>query len=189
MSVPGPPLIYPQGSGSFNSIQLWWRAPLTDGGSPITSYTISCPELGYSQQLTNTSFNTIISVPNYVNYYFNIVASNSIGTGVPAYFRKISAGYQPNAISSISVTIVSSFFARIDWTLSSVTNQQVIHSYLLYAIPSTVGISTLRYPVRSWVSSFNFYGYTSSYAFRVVPVGTGASWAKSVPSTAIISMS
>ena len=188
MSVPGPPVIYPQGAGEYGTLEFWWQAPVSDGGSPILYYTLSCPTLSYSLQLSTTSFSTIVPVPNSVNYIFNITATNSIGTSVPAYFNELSAGYPCEGISSISVTIVSSFFAQVDWTFVPIPNQQVLHSYLLYATPSTVGISTLVFPVHSWISSFNVYGYTSSYSFSIMPVGSGSAFPTHIISTPVISM-
>ena len=188
MSVPSPPVIYPQGAGLLNQIQFWWQAPVSDGGSPILYYTLNCPALSYSTQFSNSTLNTIVSVANSIDYYFNITATNANGTSDPAYFNRVSAGYAPNSISSISFTIISSYSGRVDWSYSSITNQQVLHSFLLYATPSTVGVSTLRFPIHPWVSSYNVYGYTSSYSFRVLPIGTGALWADSVPSTSVISM-
>ena len=188
MSVPDPPVIYEQAAGLLNQIQFWWEKPLSDGGSPILNYTLNCPALAFSQEFNNSSFTGIVPVHNSIDYLFNITATNAFGTSTPAFYDIASAGSAPDCISSISVRRISSYFARIDWNFLTIPNQQVLHSFIVYAIPSTIGISTLRFYEYPWVSSFNFYGYRSSYAFMVQAVGTGALWSEERPSTAVFSM-
>ena len=181
MPVPSSPLIYPQGAGQIDQIQLWWRPPFTDGDFPVIYYTLRCPELSYSQQFTNDTSNTVISVPNSINYYFNITATNIVGDSAPAYFDAISAGYEiSNAISTISAFQVSPYTAQIDWTYVPKINEQVLHSFVVYGIPSTVGagLSTVVYNAEPWLRTYNISGLSSFYSFFVGPVGTGALWSE-----------
>ncbi len=42
MSVPSTPNIYPKPCAELDNIVVFWQPPISDGGSPIISYTIIC---------------------------------------------------------------------------------------------------------------------------------------------------
>lgn len=185
-----PPLISKQGAGLLNQVQFWWGPPTKTYGIGISTYTLSCPELNYNTQFRSNAHTAVIPITNNgVDYYFNITATNVYGlTSNPAYFNRISAGMRPNNISTISVNVVSSFYAKVRWTTGPpLPNQQMIHSYVVYAVPA-LGGSAIRFASYETANSFDFIGYTSSYYFYVRAVGTGALYSSEAPSTAVYAM-
>ena len=188
--APDPPLIYKQGAGLLNQIQFWWRPPLRTYGIDISTYTLSCPELNYNTQFKSYATTVIIPIANNgVDYYFNITATNVYGlTSNPAYFNRVSAGIGPDIISTISVNLISSFYAIINWSIGPpVPNQQSVHSYRVYAVPASGG-STIKFATYLTANSQDFIGYTSSYYFYVRAIGTGTLYSSESPSTSVIAM-
>ena len=55
-----------------------WSAPLSDGGSPITSYTVTSSPGGFTATSPTTSV-TITGLTNLVSYTFTVVVSNTRG--------------------------------------------------------------------------------------------------------------
>lgn len=191
MSVvrPDPPLLYDQGAGQLNQIQLWWDAPVYTGGYPISNYNLLCRELSYNRSFPAVTETVVIPVPNGIDYYFSITATNTRGlTSAPAYFDVVSGGTTPDCIKTVSVNVVSSYYAVVSWTTEAVPNMQFVHSYLVYAVPSTATLSTLVYNAYGDARSFDFIGYTSSYSFYVVACGTGALWTETIISTPVTAM-
>jgi parallel beta-helix repeat protein len=83
-SEPSEPLGLLETSGA-SFVNLTWSPPLTDGGFPITNYTIYRGEIPgiptYIIEIGNlTNFNDTTAI-NGVTYYYNITAKNSIGEG------------------------------------------------------------------------------------------------------------
>jgi hypothetical protein len=191
MSVgkPDKPLIFDQGAGQLNQIQLWWDSPVRTGGVPISNYNIRCPALSYNKSFSALTETVVIPVPNGVDYYFSITATNTRGfTSAPANFDVVSGGCSPDCIKTVSVNVISSFYAIVSWTTEAVPNMQVVHSYLVYAVPSTTTLSTLVYNAYSDANSFDFIGQNSSYSFYVVACGSGALWTEHIISTPVTAM-
>lgn len=82
--VPGAPTIGTATAGPA-SADLDWTAPSSDGGAPITSYTIT-PYIGVTAQtpqVTGSSATsaTVTGLTNGVAYTFRVAATNDVGTG------------------------------------------------------------------------------------------------------------
>lgn len=186
---PDRPLLFDQGAGQLNQIQLWWDAPVNTGGVPISNYNVRCPALSYNKTFPVATETVVIPVPNGVDYYFSITATNTRGaTSAPAYFDAVSGGCTPDCIKTVSVNVVSSFYAVVTWTVVPVPNMQVVHSYLVYAVPSTTTLSTLVYNAYGDARSLDFIGHNSSYSFYVVACGSGALWTEDIISTPVTAM-
>ncbi|HEX6403789.1 MAG TPA: fibronectin type III domain-containing protein [Pseudonocardiaceae bacterium] len=84
-AVPAAPAAVTAAAGN-GSASVTWSAPY-DGGSPITSYTITPYAAGVAQQATTISGNppatsaTITGLTNGTSYTFTVSATNAIGTG------------------------------------------------------------------------------------------------------------
>jgi len=66
---------------------VFWTPPASDGGSPITGYTIVPSINGVAQAPIGAGGGPTFTVPNLVNgtaYTFTVTATNSVGTGPPS---------------------------------------------------------------------------------------------------------
>jgi hypothetical protein len=98
MSSPSIPIITsdtPQVSES--SIRFYWRTPTTSGSAPISSYTLFCSSINYSDSfpvpINNVEFsNLTIGTP----YISQIFATNSDGFSSPlATYPTLTPGFLP----------------------------------------------------------------------------------------------
>ncbi|HLK02321.1 MAG TPA: galactose oxidase-like domain-containing protein, partial [Streptosporangiaceae bacterium] len=84
-TVPGAPTGV-SATGGNASASVTWTAP-ANGGSPITSYTVTPYQNGVAQQATTVTGNppatstTVTGLTNGTSYTFTVSATNSIGTG------------------------------------------------------------------------------------------------------------
>jgi hypothetical protein len=85
-TVPGPPTTVSATAGN-GSATVSWAAPSSDGGSPVTSYTVT-PFIGAQAQTPKTvtgtppaTSTTVTGLTNGTSYTFTVSAVNAVGTG------------------------------------------------------------------------------------------------------------
>ncbi len=110
-----------------------WNLPASDGGSLITSFTIT-PYIGNTAGVPVTgdasTSKVMTGLTNGTTYTFRVYASNSIGPGPTASSNAIVVGL-PAAPTGVAAT-GSANQATVSWT-SSVTNGATITSYVVQA--------------------------------------------------------
>ena len=79
-SVPGAPRAVSAVRGDSEAT-VSFKAPLSDGGSPITSYTATSHPGKLQATVTTLSSITVQGLKNGTAYYFTVTATNAIGTG------------------------------------------------------------------------------------------------------------
>jgi len=92
VTVPGAPTAVSEAAGN-ESITMNFGAPASDGGAPITGYTVNCTSSNGGAAGSNTggagaTSIVVIGLTNGKTYSCAVVASNSAGTGAYA----VSAG-------------------------------------------------------------------------------------------------
>lgn len=188
--VPGAPLSAVATSAN-GSIILNWVAPSSNGGSPITSYTITWIPAGTSGTTTSVSSPAIITgLTNGISYIFYIYATNVIGSSLTyATTNAISPMSVPDAPTIISVT-AGYKSATVNWRTPASNGGSAILSYkIIYTntsvtpntattTASTTGTFTVESTVISGLSdgiNYTFNVIVSSIAGDSNPSNTSAS--------------
>jgi hypothetical protein len=83
-TLPGAPSITSAVASSFNSAQITYSPALSDGGSPVTSYTITAlpGRLQSTFLATDAKHHTFTGLSALTNYTFTIQATNIAGSGL-----------------------------------------------------------------------------------------------------------
>lgn len=145
MSAPSPPNIYIRPKCLLDSVVLYWRAPVSSGGSDINVYTVTCANPVFSQTLPgNANQLTIPGLSTGTDYTFQITATNSTGTSAPATFRTVQVGLRPAGVQNITVSTSASTAAYVTWDFSANAGEAPTNWFVLTAIPSTVGAAIVK---------------------------------------------
>jgi len=119
--IPGPPTL---GSGSIRpdakdtTLEFWWdEPPVQNPAATVTSYTLSCSSISFSQTVDSSTFYIkVSSLTNNIDYSFQIVATNENETnGNPAYFRTVKPGLPPNPVTNPTATVLSTAVVQVGW--------------------------------------------------------------------------
>jgi Fibronectin type III domain len=131
-TVPGAPTGVTATAGNA-SAAVSWTAPASDGGSAITSYTVSSSPAGASATVTGTSA-TLTGLANGTTYTFTVVATNAIGNSAPSLPSNgvtpvapvvLTAPGAPTAVSATA----GNAQATIRWTAPASDGGSAITSY------------------------------------------------------------
>jgi hypothetical protein len=113
---PGPPLNVTATTGNL-SATITWSPPASDGGSAITSYTVTASPGGQTMTVSGSSFSATFSgLMQGTSYTFSVVANNSNGAGTAsAPSNQITAITVPSAPTSVTASAADGS-AILSWT-------------------------------------------------------------------------
>jgi hypothetical protein len=83
LTTPGAPSISAVTAG-VGLAKVTFVAPSNNGGSPVTSYTVTSTPGGFTGTGVNTNPITITGLTNGTAYTFKVTATNAAGSGVPS---------------------------------------------------------------------------------------------------------
>ena len=151
--VPGPPDNV-QLTSLDGAIDVAWSPPTSDGGSPITGYTVRSGDGAINQVVSQPVTATrITGLQNGSSYSFRVSAANYVGSGPYSEpsVAVIPAG-PPSAPESLTATIeVSSGTAVLDWQPPSDSKGASIESYLIESVePDTFTPVTIGSDIHSY---------------------------------------
>lgn len=132
-TVPGQPIIGAVKRGD-TAATVNWQPPVDDGGSAITSYTVTASPGGRQATVPgNATTATVKGLTNGNYYTFQVVATNDVGNS-PASYRSASvvpAG-APKTVTGVSARVQAKNDVYFSWKLTS-GNGAPITSYLAYS--------------------------------------------------------
>jgi murein DD-endopeptidase MepM/ murein hydrolase activator NlpD len=88
VAVPGPPQTAKATAGN-GTVALSWAAPVSNGSSPITGYTVTS-SAGPAMSIGVTTGVTLTGLRNGTTYRFSVAAVNAIGTGAATTFNNVT---------------------------------------------------------------------------------------------------
>ncbi len=194
-TAPGVP-VSPTATGGNTSASITWSAPASDGGSPITGYTVTAadsttPANGH-QTCTWSSGPltcTVSGLTNGDSYTFTVTATNAVGTGpTSAVSNTVTPMAVPGAPTGASAT-GSDTSASITWSAPASDGGSPIIGYTVTAADSTTpanGHQTCTWSSGPLTCTVSGLTNGDSYTFTVTAtnaVGTGPASAASSPVT------
>ena len=143
---PGRPNAPSLSSATLTGVTVVFSEPSSDGGSPITSYTIQFSSDNWSTWETATStlttainpFNTTGLLPS-TSYRFRVIATNNVGFSAPSQSSALIttlAPTRPNAPTIGVATLVDSRTASITFTAPADNGGSAITSFTVTSYPS-----------------------------------------------------
>ena len=131
-TVPGAPTDV-TGGGGDGQTTVSWTAPVSDGGSAITLYTVTAQPGGETCSTTAATSCTVHNLTNGTNYSFTITASNTMGAGSASSALYVTPAAVPDA-PVISTASAGNGQATISWSAPS-DNGEPITGYTVTAQP------------------------------------------------------
>src|SRR5207253_502531 len=136
-TVPGAPTAVSATAGNA-SASVSWTAPASDGGSAITSYTVTSSPAGASATVAGTSA-TLTGLSNGTAYTFTVIATNAVGHSPPAAppncVTPKAPATVPGAPTAASAT-AGNASATVSWTAPASDGGSAITSYTVTSIPT-----------------------------------------------------
>jgi hypothetical protein len=126
--------------GGRGEATITWAPPDTDGGSPITKYTITRLPGGTSVDADGTATGILFAgLTNGTSYTFTVKATNALGTGLASTASNaVTPAIEPDAPSTVKATIGNAA-AQISWTAPA-NNGSAITGYTVTSSPGGVSV-------------------------------------------------
>ena len=166
-----------------------WTAPANDGGSPITSYTVtSSPAAAPVTVAAPANSAVVTGLTDGTSYTFTVTATNAVGTGAAsaasnsvtpaAPVPPVPTATVPGAPTAVTAT-AGDAQASVSWTAPASDGGSPITSYTVTSSPATAPVT-----VAAPATTATLTGLTNgtAYTFTVTAtnaVGTGAASAPS----------
>lgn len=171
---PDPPSLSIRPRALDQQLNFFWGPPSDDGGSAVTSYTLSNATASYLSSFGTSILDTSVGdLTNGVDYTFALYATNNYGTSGPRYYRTVMPGLVPSAPQNVATTYTAGdSSAVLTWDAPVSDGGATIKWYAIFAHSSNpadpvikkgaLGTDRQRY--------INGLNPTSSYTFTIYAV-------------------
>ena len=182
--VPGAPTSVVAAAGN-QAASVAWAAPATDGGTPLTGYTIlvspAAPAAVFS--ISGTT-GTVFGLANGTSYSFRVVAANALGDGPPSMpSNTVTPVSGPAGAPTAVLATAGVRSASLSWTAPASNGGSAISGYSIQITPSvpsaTISVSGATAVITGLANSTT---YTFTVA-AITPAGTGVASLPSNPVT------
>jgi hypothetical protein len=171
--VPGAPTGVSAVAG-VRSATVTWTAPVSNGGSAITGYTVTSSPGNRTATTTGATTATVTLLANGTSYTFTVTATNANGTGLPSSpSNSVTTPNVPGAPTDVTA-LAGIGTATVNWTAPLSNGGSAITEYRVTSIPGNITVITGASTRTAIVSGLT---NGTSYIFLVTATnaaGTGA---------------
>lgn len=145
-SVPGAPgTVTATASASKGLINVSWTAPTSNGGSPITGYTITGAISGSSSSsaavtksvAATVSSQDITGLTDGTTYKFQVVATNALGNSTSTSSSSATTPSLPGAPTGVSTTGATGGTVPLQWAAPASDGSSAITGYTVFVYDSS----------------------------------------------------
>ena len=165
-----------------------WQAPVSDGGSPITSYTVTSDPVGPTATTPDgsTLTATVTGLTNGIPYTFTVTATNAVGAGPASTpsnaVTPIAAPTVPSAPTNVVAT-AGDGQATVTWDAPVSDGGSAITSYTVTSDP--VGPTATTPDGSTLTATVTDLANGTSYTFTVMATNAVGAGSASTPSNSV----
>ena len=142
-----------------SQVTISWSAPASDGGHPITGYTVTASPGGNQCSTVGATSCTVAGLTNGTEYTFAVVAANDTGDGTPATSDPATPGIRPDPPTAVTGNY-SSGQVTVTWTAPTSNGGSAITGYTVTATPDGAQCTTTGATSCTVTGLTNGTGYT-----------------------------
>jgi uncharacterized repeat protein (TIGR01451 family) len=184
-AAPGAPTTVSGRAGNAQAM-VWWNPPASDGGSPITSYTVTSNPTGATASVSAPGTAVILTgLTNYTPYTFTVTATNAVGvssvSAPSGVITPVAGATAPLAPASVTA-VGGNGQATVSWSPPASNGGSAITSYTVTSSPAGA-TQTVAAPA----TSATLTGLTNGtpYTFTVTALNGVGTSPSSAPSNSV----